>query len=145
MKLSCMSALLATAALVTAVSGYSSSEPGVASSTTPSIDASPNPRVDQILEQSCGSCHTKAGSAPWYASIAPTYIASGSAVRALNLAGWQKYTPQERVTQLAKINQALTSGSMPPHDFTLLDHAARLSEEEKKALLEWTSSAMAAH
>ena len=45
---------------------------------------STDPQVNAILEQSCFECHSTGGSAPWYASVSPTYLAANSAREVLN-------------------------------------------------------------
>jgi uncharacterized membrane protein len=107
---------------------------------------SADPQVSQILEGSCYQCHSTGGSAPWYAAISPTYLAANSARGALNFNDWQTYDTQKRAAALQSIEVAVSGGSMPPGDYTALDHSARLSEEQKQTLLKWASqSAVPAH
>ncbi len=107
---------------------------------------STDPQVNAILEQSCYECHSTGGSAPWYASVSPTYIAAGSARKVLNFSDWQTYDPQKREELLKNIEQSVNAGSMPPGDYSALDHSARLTDDEKMLLIKWASQpAMAAH
>ena len=109
-------------------------------------EVSTDPQVSAILEKSCYECHSTEGSAPWYAAVSPTYLAASSARRALNFSDWQSYDAQKRAAVLNRIEQSVSAGSMPPGDYTALDHSARLTEEEKRALLKWASlSAGPAH
>lgn len=107
---------------------------------------STDPQVNAILEQSCYQCHSTGGSAPWYASVSPTYIAAGSARKVLNFSDWQNYDPQKREGLLKSIEQSVSAGSMPPGDYSALDHSARLTDDQKQALLKWASQpALPAH
>ncbi len=129
--------------------GCSSSQQMAAPETTAqrSTNAvSTDPQVNAILEHSCNECHSTGGSAPWYAAVSPTYIAAGSARKVLNFSDWQNYDPQKREELLKNIEQSVRAGSMPPGDYTALDHSARLADDEKKALLKWASQpALPAH
>lgn len=107
---------------------------------------SSDPQVNAILEQSCFECHSSGGSAPWYASVSPTYLAANSARRVLNFSDWQTYDAQKKADALKNIEQTVSGGSMPPGDYTALDHSARLAGDQKQALLKWASqSALPAH
>jgi uncharacterized membrane protein len=107
---------------------------------------STDPQVNAILEQACFECHSTGGSAPWYASVSPTYIAASSARGVLNFSDWQTYDAQKKADALKNIEQAVSGGSMPPGDYTALDHSARLTDDQKQALLEWASqSVLPAH
>jgi hypothetical protein len=102
--------------------------------------------VNAILEQSCYQCHSTGGSAPWYASVSPTYLAANSARRVLNFSDWQTYDAQKKADALKNIEQTVSGGSMPPGDYTALDHSARLADDQKQALLKWASQpALPAH
>jgi hypothetical protein len=57
----------------------------------------------------------------------------------LNFSDWQTYDAQKRSAALKSIEQSVSAGSMPPGDYTALDHSARLTEEQKQALLKWAS------
>jgi Haem-binding domain len=103
-------------------------------------------QVNTILEKSCYECHSTGGKAPWYAAVSPTYLAANSARGVLNFSDWQTYDAQKKSDALKQIAASVSGGSMPPGDYTALDHSARLTDDEKQALLKWASQpAMAAH
>ena len=103
-------------------------------------------QVNAILEQSCYECHSTGGSAPWYAAVSPTYLAANSARGVLNFSDWQTYDAQTKADALKSIEQSVSGGSMPPGDYTALDHTARLADDQKQALLKWASQpALPAH
>lgn len=115
--------------------------PGALAATTSEV--STDPRVNAILASSCYGCHSTGGTAPWYAAILPTYLASDSARKVLNFSNWQTYDAEKKAAELKSIAGSVSSGSMPPGDFTALDHSVRLTEDEKQALLNWASQAAA--
>jgi hypothetical protein len=100
--------------------------------------------VNAILVRSCYGCHSTEGTTPWYATISPTYLAANSAREVLNFSAWRDYDAQTKAGELASIAQSVSSGSMPPGDYTILDRSARLTEEAKQMLLDWASQAEAA-
>jgi uncharacterized membrane protein len=130
-------------ALAVLIAGCSSSQQSVPSSTnTVSTDS----QVNTILQKSCYQCHSTGGSAPWYAAVSPTYLAANSARGVLNFSVWQTYDAQKQSEALKNIEASVNGGSMPPGDYTALDHSARLTDDEKQALLRWASQpAMPAH
>ena len=136
-------------ALAVLVAGCSSSQ----QSTTPEATAPSAPntvtndlQVNTILQKSCYECHSTGGSAPWYAAVSPTYLAANSARGVLNFSDWQTYDAQTKAEALKNIEQSVSGGSMPPGDYTALDHTARLADDQKQALLKWASQpALPAH
>jgi hypothetical protein len=147
MKVSLLIAWLVGLALL--IVSCSSSQDTTAPGATVSASAnavSTDPQVSAILESSCYECHSTGGSAPWYAAVSPTYLAANSARGVLNFSDWQTYNTQKRAAELKSIEQSVSAGSMPPGDYAVLDHSARLTEEQKQTLLKWASlPAMPAH
>ena len=135
-------------ALVVLVAGCSSSQQTTTSETTPASTnaVSNDSQVNTILQKSCYECHSTGGSAPWYAAVSPAYLAANSARGVLNFSDWQNYDAQKKSDALKSIEASVNGGSMPPGDYTALDHSARLTDDEKQALLKWASPpAMPAH
>jgi hypothetical protein len=118
------------------IAGCSSSQP-----TTPATPSaiSADPQVNATLEQSCFQCHSSTGSAPWYAAVSPTYLAANSARGVLNFSDWQSYDGERRAAEMRAIEHSVDSGSMPPGDYTMLDHSAQLSADQKQSLLKWAA------
>ena len=142
--------VLSLAALAGLVVGCSSSEePSATSSASPTVTSSStavssDPNVNAILEKSCYGCHSTGGTVPWYAAVSPTHLAASSARETLNFSEWQGYDAEKRAAEMKSIAQAVSGDSMPPGDYTALDHSARLSPDEKQALLNWASQLTAA-
>ena len=136
-------ALLIALAILLAGCSSSQQETTIPSSTnTVSTDS----QVIAILQKSCYQCHSTGGKAPWYAAVSPTYLAANSARGVLNFSDWQIYDAQKKSDALKSIGTSINGGSMPPGDYTALDHSARLTDDEKQALLKWASQpVLAAH
>ncbi len=144
--------LLPIASLITLtvlIVGCSSSQQAATpEATVPSSTntVSTDSQVNTILEKSCYQCHSTGGTAPWYAAVSPTYLAANSARGVLNFSDWQTYDAQKKSDALKSIEASVSGGSMPPGDYTALDHSAHLSDDQKQALLKWASQpAVAAH
>ena len=129
--------------LAVVITGCSSSQQSVPTST----DAiSTDSQVNTVLQKSCYQCHSTGGTAPWYAAVSPTYLAANSARGVLNFSDWQTYDAQKKSDALKSIEASVNGGSMPPGDYTALDHSARLTDNEKQALVKWASQpAIPAH
>jgi len=141
-----IASLAGLALLVVGCSSSTQTTTSEATAPAPSNAVSNDQRVNAILESSCCECHSTGGTAPWYAAVSPTYLAANSARGVLNFSDWQTYDAQKRADQLKSIAQSVSGGSMPPGDYTALDHSARLSEEQKQILLTWASKpAIPAH
>ena len=123
-------ALLVSLALLI-VGCSSSQQTATAPSSTNAV--STDRQVNAILEQSCYECHSIGGSAPWYAAVSPTYLAANSARGVLNFSDWQTYDAQNKADALKNIEQDVSGGSMPPGDYTALDHSARALHPENSA------------
>ena len=131
------------AGLAFLIAGCSSSQGSAPSSTN---TVSSDSQVNTIIQKSCYQCHSTGGSAPWYAAVSPTYLAANSARGVLNFSDWQTYDAQKQSEALKDIEASVNGGSMPPGDYTALDHSARLTDDEKQALVKWASQpAMPAH
>jgi len=138
--------LLSLAVLIVGCS--SSQQAATPEATAPSATntVSTDSQVNAILEKSCFECHSTGGKAPWYAAVSPTYLAANSARGVLNFSDWQTYDTQKKSEALKSIGASVSGGSMPPGDYSALDHSARLTDDEKMLLIKWASQpAMAAH
>jgi len=114
-----------------------------------STDAvSANPQVYEILTSSCFDCHSDQGSGPWNAKLAPSYLfGANKARRALNFSDWSNLDGKQRKAMASGIAAVVDSGSMPPGDYDFFHPSAKLSDEQKKLVLQWTSQqkALPAH
>jgi len=134
-----IASVVGLALLVVGCSSSKTTTTPESAASAPANAVSNNQQVNAILESSCYECHSTGGSAPWYAAVSPTYLSANSARGVLNFSDWQTYDAQKRADELKSIAQSVSGGSMPPGDYTALDHSARLSEEQKQVLLTWAS------
>lgn len=96
---------------------------------------------------SCYGCHSDQGSDPWYARLAPSRWVSGSARQALNFSEWNSYPAEKRAAELNLIASVVSSGTMPPGDYSIIVRSARLGAEQKQQIAQWAAhqAAVPAH
>lgn len=98
--------------------------------------------VERILRRSCNDCHTNNSNYPWYSHVAPMswgvidHINEGR--QELNLSTWATYDTRRKKHKLEEICEMVTSGEMPHYQYLWIHRDARLSDEDKKILCDWT-------
>ena len=103
----------------------------------------PPPEITALLHAACYDCHSYETKWPLYSRIAPS---SWLVVRDvnegrenLNFSEWPT-DPARIAKKLDHINEALDSGQMPPSKYTALHPEARLTEAQRKAMMDWTDA-----
>jgi len=92
-----------------------------------------NPRGEQLAEQSCYDCHSNLTKWRWYSNVAPVSwliqhdVEDGRGV--LNFSEWNRGQPD-----LGEVVDQVSSGEMPPVQYTLIHPSASLSSIEKQQL-----------
>jgi cytochrome c len=98
--------------------------------------------VRALLAQKCGDCHSNNTRWPLYSKVAPSSwlvehdVSEGR--EHMNLSRWGLYSIDSRIDLLAKISSQLRQGKMPLKQYLLLHPEARLSESERKLIVDWT-------
>jgi hypothetical protein len=103
----------------------------------PAASAEPawdSPRTRELAERACFACHSNETKWPWYSNVAPIswYVRHDveEGRLKLNFSEWDR--PQEEADEAA---EAVMEGEMPPDSYTWLHGDARLSAEERDALI----------
>ena len=118
--------------------------------TNPPVDASKTmrantrmtPEVAAIFERSCNDCHSSETAWPWYSNVAPAswflkwHVDEGR--RELSFSEWATYPKRKRERKLHEICRQVESGEMPLSSYLPLHPEARLSDEDKRVICEWT-------
>jgi cytochrome c len=98
--------------------------------------------VRTILARKCGDCHSNNTQWPLYSRIAPTSWLVEHDVHDgrehLNLSSLEQYSIDNRIDLLGKVSSQLRQGKMPLKQYVLLHPEARLSEAERKLIVDWT-------
>ncbi|SDD90032.1 Haem-binding domain-containing protein [Pricia antarctica] len=101
-------------------------------------------KVDQIFKASCYDCHSNNTEYPWYNKVQPVawflenHVEHGK--EELNFNEWDEYSSRMKKSKLRSINSQIEDEEMPLWSYTLVHREAKLSEDEKKTVLDWVSN-----
>ena len=104
--------------------------------------------VKAILERSCYDCHSNTTQYPWYASIQPVgwwladHVKEGKSE--LNFDEFMTYKPKKARHKMEEVNEMVKEGEMPLASYTIIHRDAKLTEEEKLAVANWSVATMKA-
>ncbi len=102
--------------------------------------------VKTILEKSCYDCHSNHTEYPWYSNIQPVaswlahHVEEGK--EELNFSVFDTYRFRRKKHKLKEVIEQVTEGDMPMNSYTIVHRDAKLSEDQKSALLKWASESM---
>jgi hypothetical protein len=98
--------------------------------------------VASVLDRSCRDCHTNKTVWPWYTNIAPVswwltnHVNEGRGD--LNMSEWGRLPRDRQERKLRQMCDEVTDGIMPLSSYLPMHPTARLSEQDKKLLCDWT-------
>lgn len=97
--------------------------------------------VQAVLRRACYDCHSHETRWPWYSRIAPVSWRVVSHVNEaredLNFSAWPVFDFEFQRLAFHEIEEQVESGEMPLWDYLLLHPQARLSDEDRRLLIEW--------
>jgi len=118
------------------------SNPSVDESQTINARTQITPQVAAILDRSCRDCHSNKTVWPWYTQIAPVSWWLSNHVNEgrhnLNLSEWGKLAPDRQDRKLRQICDQVQDGVMPLSSYLPMHPVAKLSDQDKKILCDWT-------
>ena len=101
----------------------------------------PNAEVKKILETTCYDCHSANTTYPWYNNIAPISYWLDNHVREgkehLDFSDWGNYSAKKKDHKLEELVEEVEEGEMPLKEYTWTHKEARLTQAQKKALMDW--------
>lgn len=104
----------------------------------------PPPAVATTIRAACYDCHSHETVWPLYSRIAPVSWLICSDVnegrKHLDLSEWPA-DPARAAKQLDRMNEVVDYREMPPKKYTCIHADARLTEAQRKAVLDWTEAA----
>ncbi len=107
---------------------------------TLSFSITPPPQIAALLRASCYDCHSDETKWPWYSHIAPASWLVVSDVnegrRHLNLSDWPKDSTRA-AKKLERMSEELDYKEMPPAKYTIIHTDARLTDDQRKQLMQW--------
>lgn len=98
----------------------------------------------KIFSRACKDCHSNNTEWPWYSNVAPVswwvidHVNHGRSH--LNYSEWAKLEPADQIKTLQEICDEVTDGNMPLPSYLPMHPNARLSEEDKKIICDWTEA-----
>jgi hypothetical protein len=101
----------------------------------------PPAEVVALLKNACYDCHSDETVWPWYSFIAPlSWSVVGhvnDARKTMNFSQWPHNDPAHARKRWRRIRDMVASQEMPLRSYTWLHPEARLTEDERKRLLQW--------
>lgn len=120
------------------------SNPPVDESQTINSKTQMTPQVASILDRSCRDCHTNKTVWPWYTQIAPVswWLANhvNDGRRVLNMSEWGKLPKDRQDRKLRQMCDEVQDGQMPLSSYLPMHPTAKLSDQDKKVLCDWTEA-----
>ncbi len=101
-------------------------------------------RIQTILKVACYDCHSNNTEYPWYSEIQPItwwlndHIVYGK--KDLNFSEFTAYRIRRQYRKLEEINELVKDNSMPLPSYSRIHRIAILSDDQKLAIAEWTTS-----
>ena len=126
--------------------GIDKTNPPIVHSETLEATVAVPPDVALIMGRSCNDCHTNKTVYPWYANIQPAgwflkdHIDEGK--RKLNLSKFNTFDTKKKIKKLEEICEQVESSEMPLPSYLWIHRYAVLSENERKAICDWTKQAI---
>ncbi|MGB5387787.1 heme-binding domain-containing protein [Eudoraea sp.] len=106
-------------------------------------ETNPPENVKTILTRSCYDCHSNNTEYPWYNNIAPVSwwlsFHVKDAKTHLNLSEWDNYSERQKDHKLEELIEVIEEAEMPLKEYTWVHQEARLSAEQREAILEWAT------
>ena len=103
-----------------------------------------SPQVAEILNRSCSDCHSNKTVWPWYTNVAPLswWIADhiNEGRQNLNFSEWAKLDRDRQDRKLRQICDEVEDGAMPLPSYLPMHPKAKLSDQDKKTLCDWTAA-----
>ncbi len=105
------------------------------------------PQVSALLERACENCHSQTTKWPWYSRVAPiswqVVKDVDNARKAMDFSEWSTHLgrrPQIAASALLACCSDLERKRMPSRIYLLLHPEARLNDEDRKVICEWSKS-----
>jgi hypothetical protein len=99
--------------------------------------------IKQVLAVACADCHSNNTRYPWYNNIQPiawwlaSHVSDGK--KHFNLDEFTTYTLKRQDHKLDDLIETQKDHSMPLESYSLIHVDAKLSEKQRKALIDWAN------
>lgn len=105
------------------------------------VETNPPKEVLETLRSSCYDCHSNQTQYPWYFNVSPVsfwiadHIEHGKGH--FNVSDWSSYKVDKKEHKLEEVVEMMESAEMPLPEYTWTHKEARLTVDQKQALIEW--------
>ena len=103
--------------------------------------APPEPVAD-LIRDACYDCHSNQTNYPWYNRISPVSLYLYKHIKKgkedLNFSEYGLLDKADKIGEFADFCDAVDAGSMPLQSYMLIHKDARLTQEERETLCNWT-------
>ena len=103
------------------------------------------PEVTTLLRRACGDCHSQETVWPWYSHVAPVSWLVAHDVNHgrehLDFSTLASLGPRKKAKLLGEIAEEVEEQAMPPRLYRVAHPEARLSEAERRVIIEWAHRA----
>lgn len=100
--------------------------------------------IDAILKRSCYDCHSHETRWPWYSNVAPaSWLLADHVSEArehMNFSDWAQYDTDDAEDIFEEITKEVRKGGMPLSSYTMIHSDAKLTEEDKRKLIDWADA-----
>ena len=104
----------------------------------------PPPQIAALLHAACYDCHSCETKWPWYSRVAPMSWLIAHDVRGgrerVNFSDWPHDHPDWAARRWERISEELDYREMPPAKYTLMHPEARLTDDQRKELIQWADA-----
>lgn len=103
-----------------------------------------SPEVKALLKRACYDCHSNETTWPWYSNVAPIswlvidHVNEGR--EELNFSEWKSYEAKRQAHKLDEAAEQIESGDMPMSGYAPMHPEAKLTDAEKKTLIDWAKT-----
>lgn len=101
--------------------------------------------VQAVLKRACYDCHSNETVWPWYSKVSPVKFVISEHVmdgrKHLNFSEWDKYDAKRQDNKLEEAWEEIEKGAMPLKGYVPMHKEAKLSEQDKQLIKEWTENA----
>ncbi len=149
MRISC--AVAAALGMVALLSGPASAAPTGETASGGMPPMAKFAKVSQVVQDKCMACHTRGYDLPFYAKvpgirqIIEKDYRDGIRAMDLNVELIQNKGKPIGETVLAKMEWVIVNDTMPPAKFAVVHWGSRLSDRDKKDILDWVKTSRKAH
>lgn len=97
--------------------------------------------VKSVLKKACYDCHSNNTSYPWYAQVQPFRLILDRHIKTgkeeLNFSEFGNYSEKKQFNKLNSIGESVKKETMPLKSYQVMHPEAKLTLEEKVAVLKW--------